>query len=95
MLSVAMINASISPEPAASDDPLGALRAQLQRLHLVRGKPSARAIHRKTSHGISHTTVAKVLRCTVCPTWGQLELIVEALDGDVEAFRALWIAVHE
>ncbi|MEU8420156.1 hypothetical protein AB0C15_04705 [Micromonospora sp. NPDC048835] len=78
--------------PPVTSDPLTLLRSRLLELHLHQGKPSAREIHRRAGKGISHTTVAKVLRCANNPAWGQLELVVEALDGDVEEFRRLWIA---
>ncbi|MFG1761709.1 hypothetical protein ACGFIH_00110 [Micromonospora parva] len=81
--------------PLVSSDPLTLLRSRLLELHLHEGKPSAREIHRRSGKGISHTTVAKVLRCAKNPTWGQLELVVEALNGDVEEFRRLWIAASD
>ena len=79
----------------AAEDPLGRLRSQLQRLRLHSGDPSAREIARKTDKAVSHTTVTTVLRCGKNPRWSQLEIIVEALKGDVEQFRPLWIAAEE
>ncbi|MGC5010132.1 hypothetical protein ACLQ2R_05150, partial [Streptosporangium sp. DT93] len=71
---------------------LDTLRARLQRLHRHSGKPSTREIARR-AQGISHTTVHGVLRCAKNPRWGQLELVVEALGGEVQEFKALWVAV--
>lgn len=67
----------------------------LRDLHLHAGEPSTRAIARRT-RALSHDTVHRVLTGPGLPTWGPLELVVEALDGDVQAFRLLWIAArHE
>jgi HEAT repeat protein len=84
-----------SPVPGSGGDPLETLRYRLQRLHLTSGKPSTRAIARTTHGAISHTTVSYVLRCDKSPKWGQLELVVEALGGNVEEFRAIWVAVED
>jgi len=54
-----------------------------------------RDIHRRIGRAISHATVHAVLRCTKTPRWGQLELVVEALGGDVEEFLKLWISVRD
>jgi hypothetical protein len=74
--------------------PLSDLRAALQNLYLHRGEPSTRTIAKKTGGAISHTTVNNVLRCVKPPRWGQLELVVLALGGDVETFREAWIAMR-
>jgi hypothetical protein len=75
---------------------LDLLRDRLRRLHLHAGKPSTREIARHIgSSAISHTTVHSVLRCARCPRWGNLELIVEALGGDIEEFRLIWMAMQE
>jgi transcriptional regulator with XRE-family HTH domain len=75
-------------------DALGQLRQQLRDLHLGVGAPSTRQIAARTDGKISHTTVNNVLRCVRLPRWGHLELVLEALGGDVEAFRQAWIAVR-
>ena len=77
------------------EDPLAKLRNRLQRLYRHAGEPSTREVSRRTSKAISHTTVHGVLRCAKIPRWGQLELIVEALHGDIDEFRALWIMVRD
>ncbi len=78
-----------------SDHPLDRPRHQLQRLYRVGGEPSMREIARRTGHSISHATVHTVLRCAKTPNWGPLELVVEALDGNSEEFRRVWIAVRD
>jgi hypothetical protein len=52
-----------------------------------------RAIARSTG-ALSHDTVHRVLTGPTLPRWGPLELVVEALDGEVETFRALWISAR-
>ena len=72
--------------------PAGDIALELQRLHLLAGEPSMRAIARSTA--LSHDTVHRVLTGLALPQWGPLELVVEALHGDVEAFRVLWVAAR-
>ncbi|WP_250288188.1 hypothetical protein [Streptomyces atroolivaceus] len=71
------------------------LRHQLRTLHRQGGEPSFRVIAQRTAKAISHTTVGNVLKCDTTPRWGSLELVVEALGGSIESFRALWIAVKD
>jgi WD40 repeat protein len=78
-----------------SSEPLADLRRRIQRLHITAGEPSARDIASRTGRAISHTTVLGVIRCARLPTWGQLEVVVEALRGDVESFRSSWVAVRD
>jgi hypothetical protein len=70
------------------------LRDQIRRLYLERGEPSLRDVARRTHGAVSHTTVGAVLRCDRLPRWGQVEMVVEALDGDVEAFRRIWVGTR-
>lgn len=79
----------------AADHPLATLRDELKKLRLRSGKPSTREISRLTGKAISHATVSNVLRCVQNPRWGQVELVVEALGGDTETFRPLWVAAEE
>ena len=72
-----------------SAPPLTVLRDRLQRLYRTSGEPSTRELARRTN-AISHTTVHAVLRCFKTPTWGQLELVVEALGGRPGEFRQLF-----
>jgi hypothetical protein len=76
-------------------DPTGHSRdllVALRELHLHAGKPSTRWIARSTGGKISHDTVHRMLTGTHLPSWVSLELVVRALNGDVETFRALWIS---
>lgn len=66
---------------------------KLRRLHLVAGEPSMRAIARSTGT-LSHDTVRRVLNGPALPQWEPLELVVRALNGDVETFRGLWVAAR-
>ena len=45
--------------------------------------------------GCSPTTVGAVFTSPRLPSWGLLELVVEALGGEVETFRELWRAAGE
>ncbi len=84
---------AVDPEPPPGDA-LSALRHSIERLHIHNGAPSTRTISNRTGKAVSHTTVHGVLRCTKLPTWGQLELVVEQLNGNIEDFRPLWIAAR-
>ena len=81
-------------ESAKSDSILAELRNRLRVLYRHNGEPSTREIARRTGKAISHTTANVVLRCEKIPRWGQLEQVVEALGGDTDEFRQLWIAVR-
>jgi len=41
---------------------------------------------------VSHDTVGRVLRCEKMPTWDALDAVVEALRGDQDQFRRMWLA---
>jgi hypothetical protein len=75
------------------DAAFGRLRDAVQRAHLIAGEPSTRSLASQVK-AFSHTTVAAVLRCDRLPRWGQVELVVEALDSDVREFKRLWIAAR-
>jgi hypothetical protein len=77
----------------AAPGPAGDILLELRRLHLLAGEPSMRAIARSTG-ALSHDTVHRVLTDPALPQWGPLELVVEALHGDAEAFRGLWVAAR-
>jgi acetyl esterase/lipase len=81
------------PEPAGPC-PSHDLVVALRELHLHAGEPSTRAIARSSGGAISHDTVHRILTSDDVPTWKSLAPIVEALDGDVEAFRALWVSAR-
>jgi hypothetical protein len=62
----------------------------LHDLHHRAGWPSLRSL--AASAGCSHTTVSTVFSSPRLPSWGILELLVEAMDGDVQMFHDLWLA---
>lgn len=80
-------------KPQIVPGPAGEILLELRRLHLLAGEPSMRAIARSTC-AISHDTVHRVLTGPALPQWGPLELVVEALHGDVEAIQGLWVAAR-
>ncbi len=71
--------------PGAQRDLVDALHA----LHHEAGWPSLRALAREA--GCSHTTVSTVFSSPKLPSWGVLELVVEAMGGDVGEFHRLWL----
>ncbi|WP_457207613.1 helix-turn-helix domain-containing protein, partial [Nocardioides sp. P5_C9_2] len=78
------------PRPEIPPGPQRELVDALHDLHLRAGWPSLRTLAR--SAGCSHTTVSHVFSTARLPTWGVLELLVEALDGDTARFHDLWLA---
>jgi hypothetical protein len=80
-------------KPQGTPGPSHEILLELYELHLVAGQPSMRDIARST-RALSHDTVHRVLTGPALPSWGPLELVVEALDGDVERFRALWVTAR-
>jgi tetratricopeptide (TPR) repeat protein/transcriptional regulator with XRE-family HTH domain len=81
---------SALPRPDLPPGPHHDLNRALHDLHHQAGWPSLRALARLT--GVSHTTVSKVFSSSAFPTWGTLELVVEALEGDTAAFHDRWLA---
>ena len=71
--------------PGAQRDLVDALHA----LHHDAGWPSLRALAREA--GCSHTTVSTVFSSPKLPSWGVMELVVEAMRGDVGEFHRLWL----
>ena len=74
------------------DLPIGAhhdLVVALHDLHHRAGWPSLRALAHEA--GVSHTTVSKVFSAPGLPTWGTLELVVEAMQGDIATFHNFWL----
>jgi tetratricopeptide (TPR) repeat protein len=80
---------SALPRPDVTG-PTRTLNDALHDLHHRAGWPSLRTLARET--GVSHTTVSKVFSAPALPAWGILELVVDALDGDAQAFHELWLA---
>ncbi|MFI6347066.1 hypothetical protein [Streptomyces sp. NPDC050560] len=87
-----MASAASRSAPGPALEHLG---QRMKRLHRESGEPSFRVISPRTGKAISHTTPGSVLRCESPPGWGPLELVVEALGGDVDEFRTLWTAVRD
>ena len=81
---------SALPRPDLPPGPHRELSTAIHELHHRAGWPSLRTLAREA--GISHTTVSKALSSKVLPSWGTLELLVDAMDGDCKRFHDLWIA---
>ena len=81
---------SALPRPEVPPGPHRDLIDALHDLHHRAGWPSLRRL--AIAAGCSHTTVSKAFSSTALPTWGTLELLVEAMDGDATSFHALWLA---
>jgi hypothetical protein len=77
------------PRPDLPPGPHRDLVEGLHHLHHQAGWPSLRALARET--GVSHTTVSKVMSSPALPSWGTVELLVEAMDGDIAHFHQLWL----
>jgi tetratricopeptide (TPR) repeat protein len=77
-------------KPEVTDGPLRRLLEELHELHHRAGRPSLRQL--AVEVGCSRTTVAAVFSEPRPPRWGLLELVVEALHGDVAEFHDRWLA---
>jgi type II secretory pathway predicted ATPase ExeA len=80
---------SALPRPEVAG-PVRALNDALHDLHHRAGWPSLRTLARET--GVSHTTVSKAFSTPALPSWGTIEVLVRALDGDTATFHHLWLA---
>ena len=78
------------PLPDVPPGPRRDLAHALHDLHHRSGWPSLRTLAREA--GCSHTTISTVFSSPRLPTWGTLELVVEAMDGKSQAFLELWLA---
>lgn len=81
------------PRPALREGPARDLNDALHDLHHRAGWPSLRQLGRAA--GCSHTTVSHAFSSERLPSWGVLELLVEAMGGDVAAVHRLWLAASE
>ena len=81
---------SALPRPDIPPGPHRELVDALHDLHHRAGWPSLRRL--ASAAGCSHTTVSKAFSSTALPTWGTLELLVEAMHGDTTTFHDLWLA---
>jgi hypothetical protein len=70
---------------------------RLHRLHRWAGEPSMRDLAKEIGGKgvISYGTVYSAFRGPRVPRWNYLELIVETLHGDVDAFHDLWVAARD
>ncbi len=78
------------PRPDVPEGPVRVLFDRLHELHHRAGWPSLREMAKEI--GCSHTTVSAAFSEPRVPRWGLLELIVETLHGDTDAFHDLWLA---
>lgn len=78
------------PRPDLPPGPGRDLNDALHELHHRAGWPSLRAMARDA--GVSHTTVSHVFSAPKLPTWGVVEVLVEALGGGTAHFHDLWLA---
>jgi hypothetical protein len=77
------------------DRPITDFFDRLHELHLDAGEPGVRQIAAGLGRGVlSHTTVHSVFRGPKVPKWGNVELIIEHLGGDVGSFHTLWRAAR-
>ena len=66
------------------------LVSDLHALHHRAGWPSLRSL--ASTAGCSPTTVSAVFSAPRLPSWGLLEVLVDAMDGDVPRFHELWLS---
>ena len=78
------------PRPELPSGARRDLNDALHELHHRAGWPSLRTLAGRA--GCSHTTVSKVFSAPALPTWGVLEVVVEAMNGDTGHFHVLWLA---
>lgn len=78
------------PRPDLAPGPARELNDALHELHHRAGWPSLRTLAHDA--GCSHTTVSHVFSSPKLPTWGVLELLVEAMAGSTREFHDLWLA---
>ena len=80
---------SALPRPELAAGPHRDLVDALHALHHRAGWPSLRTLARAA--GVSHTTVSKVFSTPTLPSWGTLEVLVDAMGGDTDHFHQLWL----
>jgi tetratricopeptide (TPR) repeat protein len=78
------------PRPEMPPGPRRDLIDALHTLHHEAGWPSLRVL--AGAPGCSRTTVSSAFSSPRLPSWGVLELLVEAMGGDVVRFHDLWLA---
>ncbi len=80
--------------------PVTDLFDRLHRIHMEAGLPSVREIEvkirgRRGHSLISRSTIHNIFRGPHVPRWNFLELVVEALHGDIAEVRVLWQAAQQ
>ena len=78
------------PRPDLDPGPARELNDALHELHHRAGWPSLRTLAHDA--GCSHTTVSHVFSSAKLPSWGVVELLVEALGGRTAHVHDLWLA---
>src|SRR4029079_19667477 len=78
------------PRPDLPAGPHRDLVDALHELHHRAGWPSLRTLAKAA--GCSDPTGSAVFSSPRLPTWGNLELLVEPMNGDTIEFRQLWLA---
>ena len=78
------------PRPDLPPGPHRDLVTALHDLHHRSGWPSLRILARQA--GCSHTAVSHAFSSPRLPTWGMVEVLVQALSGSTTEFRELWLA---
>src|SRR3954452_21149026 len=82
-------SAVVLPRPDLQPGPHRDLVDALHDLHHRAGWPSLRVL--AGAAACSHTTVSAVFSSPRLPSWGVLELLVEAMDGNVADVQQLWL----
>lgn len=77
------------PRPDLPGGPHDDFVEALHELHRQAGWPSLRRLGAEV--GCSHTTVSHAFSSPRLPAWGTVELLVEAMGGDVPTIRGLWV----
>ncbi|MEO5666075.1 MAG: AAA family ATPase [Nocardioides sp.] len=78
------------PRPDLEPGPARELNDALHELHHRAGWPSLRTLAHDA--GCSHTTVSHVFSSAKLPSWGVVELLVEAMGGRTSHVHDLWLA---
>jgi DNA-binding NarL/FixJ family response regulator len=75
------------------DGPLANFFDALLDLHRRAGEPSIRDIARQIQT-LSHDTVHRTLTGPTLPRWASVEMVVQALGGDVDSIKSVWLAAR-
>lgn len=64
-------------------------------LWLLNGQPSMRAVSLRSRGRISHTSVNQAINGIAFPRWNTVCVLIEALRGEPNEYRDLWLAENE